>query len=149
MASLVLKIGQQSRSFSWGRAEVAALSRMLGKDYFAYAVDEGSFENFASAALLVGMGQKAKRNKITQLTILKWMDQDILDEHGKVLSDDEVMEAILYAIARGKPAAEAKKQVALLDQILKGHPEVPEDAPDEDLGPLADLSVDITSESTE
>ena len=139
-STLILRIGNQSRSFQWDASSIGGLSRLLGKDYFQYALNEGSFEVFISNALFVGLGMKARREKISPDRIMKWLNEEVYDNAGNLLSDDDLMKEVLYAIARGKRASEAKKQIELLDQIYNDHPE---DA--EEPGPLDDVSLEITN----
>lgn len=106
-----LKIGGATRTLRFRSAEVLMLEEDLGMDPLAFLGKQGGVTKFLSSAICAGLSRSEKKASLPR--VLAWLD----DFDGDL---GELQKSILYAIARGKPAQQAKAMVAALDEAFGG-----------------------------
>jgi hypothetical protein len=104
---LDVRLGGQSRTLRFRTAECVLLEERLGKDVLAFLVDRGGATKFLVEAIFAGLSGQGDR-KLTPGKVATWLD-DFDDDV------EDLQREILYAIARGKPAKEAKRLCEALD----------------------------------
>lgn len=105
-------IGQQTRTLTYRSAAAAALEERLDSDPLAYIAAGKGQTRFIVEALIVGLPKGKDAEIITPPRVHKWLDDDAaFDREGFV-------QAVLFAIARGKPGAEGKRMVKVLDEVF-------------------------------
>jgi hypothetical protein len=103
-------LGGQARTLRFRSAEVMLLEERLGMDVLAFLARQGGSTRFVVEAVFAGLSSGADK-KLTPKRVTAWLDEF----DGDV---DDLQKAILYAIARGKPAQQAKKMVEALDEAF-------------------------------
>lgn len=107
-----IHLGGQTRLLRFRSTETQLLEERLAKDVLAYIASGGGQTKFLAESVFCGLSGTAKADKHTPNQVRRWLDdEDDLDR-------EDLQKRILYAIARGKNAAEAKRMVGVLDSVF-------------------------------
>ena len=115
---LEIHIGGQTRTLRFRTVEVMMLEERLGMDVIAWLGAQKGQTKFLVESIFCGLSKTEK--KATPMRVAAWLDDD--DKPVKINGDkatrDDIAKAILYAVARGKPADEADEMVKILDEAF-------------------------------
>lgn len=107
-----IRIGDQTRTLRFRTAECALLEQSLEMDPMLFIATNRGRDTFLIKAIIAGLSRNAGKEPVTPSKVATWLDADGVDK--KALQKD-----ILYAIARGKTAEEAKRLVESLDAAYR------------------------------
>ena len=115
-----VRIGGQTRTFQWRTTQMMLLQKRLECDVLQFIAKGGGVEHFLVEAMFCGSVKQDK--KISPGRVAAWLDDDNepIQVSGRDVGRDDLMQEILYTMARGKTEKDQEEMIRILDEIYGG-----------------------------